>query len=242
MVAKLIEEFKKDVNAIIKLGVEIEFYTTKKFSLEQIKIEIGCNDVDKEEGKNQYEARVGPSTKVFEVIQKLIKIQNTLNQNPNFNANPKPYANRPSNGMHIHLNLIDKDTHKNLYDKEGDAESEIFLYSIGGVLDHLPQGIPYFAPTKESFLRYEPGMNNPTKVCWGGNNRTVAIRVPPPRSGDRRLEHRVPASNCNIEKTIYAILEGVLYGIKNKILPGEKVYGNAFLEEYQYKKILDSIG
>lgn len=240
MLLNIIKELETLTNSVVKIGAEIEFYLNAPLTIKEIKTKLQCENVEKEDGQNQFEARIGPLLNIHEATKALIKLQKTLKEDSYFNVLPKPYKDQPSNGTHIHINLIDKLTKKNLYQKQGDQgdkDPEIFLYSIGGLLTTIEKNIRYFAPSKNSYLRYTPSMHTPTKICWGINNRTAAIRIPHSSPEARRIEHRVPSSDCLMEQTIYAILEGVLYGIKNQILPDEKVYGNAFLPEYNYKAI-----
>ena len=76
---------------------------------------------------------------------------------------------------------------------------------------------------------------------WGGNNRSAAIRIPLSAKENHRLEHRVAcADSCPIE-VIAAILYGVLRGIEYQVTPPEKVYGNAFLEQYEFPKLLQNL-
>jgi glutamine synthetase len=69
----------------------------------------------------------------------------------------------------------------------------------------------------------------PVNASWGLDNHTVALRVVHGSKPEKytRLEHRVPATDVNPYLTIAAILAGGLYGIKNKIEPGDYTKGNA---------------
>ena len=72
----------------------------------------------------------------------------------------------------------------------------------------------------------------PINISWGGNNRTTAIRVPDSKPEFRRIELRVPSANASLEKVIAFILIGALHGLKNENLYYERIYGNAFDEQY----------
>ena len=76
----------------------------------------------------------------------------------------------------------------------------------------------------------------PTKICWGKNNRSVAIRIPD--SKPKRLEHRVAGADATPEKVCAAIVNAAQYGIENKVDPGELVYGNAWDGKYKYPLII----
>ena len=92
-----------------------------------------------------------------------------------------------------------------------------------------------FAPYPQAYLRYNSlSLESPCKICWGGNNRSAAIRIPLDQKFNRRLEHRVACADACPFEVINAILLGILKGIKEKIAPPEKLYGNAFLEQYEF--------
>ena len=146
----------------------------------------------------------------------------------------KPFVDQPGNALHVHLHL-ENSLGDNLYIKKDDQEAEILLHSIGGLCATMEQNMLIFAPYEEAYLRYRgDSIESPSKICWGGNNRSAAIRMPLDEKYNRRLEHRVACADSSSLEVINAILFGVLKGIKEKIIPSEKIYGNAFLEQYDY--------
>jgi glutamine synthetase len=239
----LINQFTKELsqltNAAPKIGIELEFYYMDD-SVEKLlqKLPINNHGFSKETGKNQYEIQLAPTTDISLIINQYNKIFQHLKNDPNVNLTPKPFDDQPSNGIHIHINLLDKQTQNNLFNKQTNTESLLLLHSIAGLLSLMEESLIIFAPTIESYKRYHAGINNPTKICWGANNRTTAIRIPSSESkGDRRIEHRIPAPGCNITDVISVILFSIIFGIQNKLDPGEKIYGNAFLEQYPQKRL-----
>ncbi len=238
MLSDILSRFHNELKALVKIGAELEFYTNPELTLTQIKDILGEESIFAESGENQFEIKLGPSIEIDTFIKKLVLLQNKLLNNNLFNNSPKPFPDQPSSGLHIHINLLSLDGKKNLYEKEGNDESKLLLYSISGLLKNIKKDLKIFAPSEEAMQRYLAGMNNPTKICWGGNNRTTALRIPPPESGDRRIEHRVPSSDCQIEEATRAILEAIYHGIKEENLPPEKIHGNAFLDIYKAEKII----
>src|SRR5690606_644033 len=72
----------------------------------------------------------------------------------------------------------------------------------------------------------------PTKVTWGIDNRTVAMRVIQAGPKGTRLEARVPGSDVNPYLAITACLAAGLYGIKKNLpLQGNPVVGSGYLSE-----------
>ena len=83
-------------------------------------------------------------------------------------------------------------------------------------------------------------MTEPSTVSWGGNNRTVALRVIAPETSksQTRIEHRVASAAANIYCVVNAILESALEGIKREQYPKiKRVYGNAFDAQYEHSEI-----
>ena len=80
-------------------------------------------------------------------------------------------------------------------------------------------------------------MMAPSHVCFGGNNRSVAIRVP--EAYPRRLEHRVSSPITDSYLAICAILQALYLGIDkpSSISSHGKIYGNAFLEQYNLQPL-----
>ena len=138
------------------------------------------------------------------------------------------------NSLHIHISLLDKEG-KNIFVKNGEEESKFMKYAIGGLLEKMPEYMQVFAPYENCYERLKKGKDAPSTVSWGGNNRTVALRLPAATTEpeNRRIEHRVAAADSDPYSVISAILEGISYGISNRILPkSEKIYGDASLKMY----------
>ncbi|MGD8565035.1 MAG: type I glutamate--ammonia ligase [Candidatus Bathyarchaeota archaeon] len=148
---------------------------------------------------------------------------------------PKPWADRPGNGMHIHLGLSNPRTQENIfYDEEGYAQlSQKCLYFIGGILDHARALCAIVAPTVNSYKRLVPGYEAPIYIAWSRRNRSALIRVPEyfqgkKRASEARIEFRCPDPLCNPYLTYTVILEAGLEGIRKKIDPGESIEKNIY--------------
>jgi glutamine synthetase len=226
------------------IGAEIEFYlhpldnklTYDGWQAHKLDLDL---IVEKEKGDNQFEVRVLHGKDILACADKIIDLKEkiclqALKQNMFANFSAKPILHMPGNALHIHLHL-ENSKEENLYMKQQDNESDIFLHSIGGLCNDMKDYMLLFAPYKEAYLRYiGDSLESPSKICWGGNNRSAAIRVPLDQKFNRRIEHRVSCSDSCPFEVISAILFSLLKGINNKILPPEKLYGNAFLEQYKF--------
>jgi glutamine synthetase len=125
----------------------------------------------------------------------------------------------PGCSGHLHQTLWDLKGDKNLFYQEKDPHrmSPLFKSYLAGQMECLPEILPFFAPTINSYKRLVEGYWAPTRVTWGIDNRTVAFRVIPGSSKSTRLETRVPGSDVNSYLAVAAALASGLYGVQNKL-------------------------
>ncbi|MEO7297216.1 MAG: glutamine synthetase family protein [Verrucomicrobiota bacterium] len=138
----------------------------------------------------------------------------------------------PGCSGHVHQSLWRNG--KNIFHDGKDPQkiSKIFRSYIAGQLLCLPEILPFFAPTVNSYKRLVDGYWAPTKVTWGIDNRTTALRVIPGSVSSTRLETRVPGSDVNPYLAIAAAVASGLYGIEKKLsLDVEPVSGSAYLDK-----------
>jgi len=142
--------------------------------------------------------------------------------------------NLPGCGGHVHQSLWDADRKKNLFHDEKDAAnmSETMKHYVAGQLLLIPQLLPLFAPTINSYKRLVEGAWAPTTLTWGIDNRTVALRVLSSGKSSCRLETRVIGSDVNPYLAMAGALAAGLYGIKNKLpLKQAASTGNGYLDQ-----------
>jgi len=137
----------------------------------------------------------------------------------------------PGCGGHIHQSLWDENGKKNLFidQKNKDGMGRLLEHYIAGQLECLPEILPMYAPTVNSYKRLHHGDWAPANISWGVDNRTTAIRYIPGENKSARIELRVPGADINPYLAMAASLASGLYGIKNKMklkLPATK--GNAY--------------
>lgn len=228
-------KLKQKFELVPVVGCELEFYTNYPLDLFVRELNL---DVVHEEGYNQAEIRFPHTTNVSEIVasieltKKAIKaIAKKDGSWATFEA--KPFVDQPGSAMQIHLNFLD---HGKL--EEGSTPHYLNL-AIGGLLHTLPDCMPLFAPTKNSYKRYvAASMTTPTTISWGRNNRTAAIRIVSDYGRVKRIEHRVPCANANALKVCAAIIFGAYLGIKHKIKPPAETHGLAFSECYNLQSFL----
>jgi len=125
----------------------------------------------------------------------------------------------PGCSGHLHQSLWTKDQSKNLFYSADDAYnmSDLHKHYLAGQLHCLPQILPMYAPTINSYKRLVEGAWAPTTITWGVDNRTTALRVIHTSEKYTRLETRIPGSDTNPYLAMAAALASGLYGVKNKL-------------------------
>ena len=72
----------------------------------------------------------------------------------------------------------------------------------------MPESMALFAPSINSYRRFEPDMFAPVNRRWGVNNRSAGLRVPVGPNDARRIEHRVAGADANPYLVLAAVLAG----------------------------------
>jgi len=142
----------------------------------------------------------------------------------------KPHGDRSGSGLHVHFSILDQDG-KNIFDDGSDDGTDELRFAIGGLIDTMRDNTLIFAPHYNSYQRLQPDAHAPTKIAWGYENRTAALRIPNGPPTARRIEHRVSGADANPYLVIAAILGGALHGISDKIEPPKAVTGNAYADD-----------
>ena len=137
----------------------------------------------------------------------------------------KPFLEWPGNGMHVHASLLDKQG-ANIF--SGDTGEERLAHAAAGLLSTMRDSLLLFIPGFNGYRRLQPGSYAPTRIAWGRNNRSVAVRVPASEPAATRLEHRLSGADANPYLITAAVLAGILDGLDQQYDPGPPVVGNAY--------------
>ena len=139
---------------------------------------------------------------------------------------PKPFMGVSANGCHHNISLWRGD--ENVFMPEGDDQrkpSQIGLWAIGGVLEHLGALTAVSASTVNSYRRlWDTGFWAPVFADWGYQNRTTALRV----SAPGRFEYRSVDSAVNPYLSLAALICAMEDGIDRKIDPGDAEERNIY--------------
>ena len=142
----------------------------------------------------------------------------------------------PGCSGHIHQSLW-KGKENVFYDeKTPNKMSETMKHYMAGVLKLLPELLPLYAPTINSYKRLVEGMWAPTTLTWGLDNRTCALRAIMGSNKSSRVEMRVPGSDVTPHLAMAACLASGLYGIENKLALQEETKGNGY-EDFSNGKL-----
>ncbi len=153
---------------------------------------------------------------------------------------PKPFSNRPGNGMHMHMSIGNgkKSLFQDDNDKTGHGLSKLAYHFLGGLLAHAPAICALAAPSVNSYKRLVVGQSltgatwAPAYISYGNNNRSTMVRIP-----YGRLELRLPDGGCNPYLTTAAVIAAGLDGIKRELHPGEGNGDNLY--DYSAKQLKD---
>jgi glutamine synthetase len=133
----------------------------------------------------------------------------------------KPAAGAAGSSCHVHFSLW-RDG-RNVFTKDG----EIFRWFLGGWLAHVPDVMPFYAPTVNSYKRFVDASWAPTRLAWSYDNRTAGFRVVGEGSG-LRIECRIPGADANPYLALAAALASGLDGIENRIEPPPCFVGDVY--------------
>ncbi|HZZ46247.1 MAG TPA: type III glutamate--ammonia ligase [Pseudonocardia sp.] len=193
---------------------------------------------DHEDGNGQFESNFGYSDAVTTADRAIFfrYMVHMLAHDAGMTATfmPKPFTNVTGNGLHTHLSLWDT-SDKPLFASESGADdglglSKLAYQFIAGLMEHGRASAGVMCPTVNSYKRIGVGAPDsgatwaPAYVAYGGNNRSLLLRVP----DGGRVEHRGPDGSANPYLASAVLLAGGLDGIDRGLDPGEPVTDNLF--------------
>lgn len=141
----------------------------------------------------------------------------------------KPMHGLPGSSGHIHISLADSNG-KNLFSRDSPEEnprwsdiahlSDTGRHFLAGLLEALPDIMPLFAPTVNSYKRLVENYWAPVHISWGLEDRIASIRlITPPvcKPGATRFEVRIPGADLHPHFALSAILAAGWRGVEKKV-------------------------
>jgi len=138
----------------------------------------------------------------------------------------KPDAAQPGSSCHIHLSLWEGDQNAFVGDSPH-QHSDVFRWFLGGWMHHAADLMVCYAPTINSYKRYQSQSWAPTRIAWSTDNRTAGFRIVG-RGSSLRIENRIPGADVNPYLAYAAAIASGLDGIRNQIEPPPEFRGDAY--------------
>jgi glutamine synthetase len=141
----------------------------------------------------------------------------------------KPETDQAGSSCHLHISLWRGG--ENAFN--GDNEigpircSDTFAAFLGGWMAHTDEFMPFYAPTVNSYKRYQEASWAPTNIAWSYDNRTAGYRVVG-AGPSLRIECRIPGGDVNPYLAYAAALASGIDGIENETELPEMFRGDVY--------------
>ncbi|MBV9278846.1 MAG: glutamine synthetase [Chloroflexi bacterium] len=133
--------------------------------------------------------------------------------------------------MHAHLSLWDPGGKRPSFPGEHTTgpvkTSDTFRWFLGGWMQRARELTAFYAPSVNSYKRYQEGSFAPTGIAWSYDNRTAGFRVVG-HGSSLRIECRMPGADANPYFVYAAAIAAGLDGIENKVEPPPMFRGNIY--------------
>ncbi len=145
----------------------------------------------------------------------------------------KPDEAQAGSSSHLHVSLWrDKNGElTNAFAGDGSlagiACSEEFRWFLGGWMRYAADFMVCYAPTVNSYKRFQAGSWAPTALAWSPDNRTAGFRVVG-TGPSLRIECRIPGADVNPYLAYSAVIASGLEGIGRRIEPPPAYVGDVY--------------
>ena len=131
---------------------------------------------------------------------------------------------------HIHSSLWSPDGATALFcGDETRGMSALFRQYLAGQIACAREFSLLWAPTVNSYKRFQPGSWAPTGVGWGIDNRTLGFRLVG-HGASMRVECRIPGADANSYFAFAGTIAAGLYGIRHELDLGEPFVGDGYTD------------
>ena len=142
----------------------------------------------------------------------------------------KPWADNSGSGMHFHQSLWEGERNR-FWSSSTEGLSLVGRSYLAGMLEAMPEMTVLGSPTSRAYLRRDDHSFCPTSACWGGDNRTVALRVIDEDEAVARIEQRDAASDANPYLPLAAQILAGLDGVARSATPPAMTVGDAYAQD-----------
>jgi glutamine synthetase len=133
--------------------------------------------------------------------------------------------------FHLHSSLRTVDGDRPVFFEAGREPfgmSEIFSHYLAGQIALARDFALFFAPTINSYKRFQAASFAPTAVVWSYDNRTCGFRLVGDSGPSLRVENRMPGGDANPYLAFAVTVAAGLYGIQHKLPLPPMFEGDAY--------------
>ncbi len=144
----------------------------------------------------------------------------------------KPDMAEAGSSCHLHVSLWsdDKPAFPGDHPYGPVDATDTFRWFLGGWVSHTPELMAFYAPTINSYKRFQDGSWAPTRMAVSYDNRTAGYRIV--GSGNSlRIESRIPGADVNPYLAYAAVLASGLRGIEHETEPPAVFTGDVYQAE-----------
>ncbi len=148
--------------------------------------------------------------------------------------------------FHLHSSLWEGTGKRALFPARGGknagkgAGSPLFGQWLAGQMAMARELAYFYAPTVNSYKRYQAGSFAPTRIAAGWDNRTCGFRLCGDGDG-LRVENRIPGADANPYLAFAATIAAGLHGIASKLKAPRLYEGNAY-ENATFPQVPKTLG
>lgn len=144
----------------------------------------------------------------------------------------KPLSEFSGSGFHVHISGRATPGRRPLFatsPRSGRPNATCRRF-IAGQLSFAREAAAVYLPTVNSYKRIETRGPTPLTLCWGGDNRSAAIRVIANGPGDCRIENRIAGADANPYLLVAVALATGLLGCERRLEPSAALKCSAYAE------------
>lgn len=138
----------------------------------------------------------------------------------------KPWTDQSGSGMHVHQSLWRGDV--SIFHGGGHELSDEGRHYVAGLLRRMPEYTALGSPSPNAYHRRNDYSFCPTVLCWGMDNRTLAIRAITGSPGSTRFEQRDAAAESNPYLVFAGQIAAGAEGLRDAIEPPPMTTGDAY--------------
>lgn len=194
-------------------------------------ITVECSKGETANGQHEINLQYAPSMEMADrhIIYKTGAKDIASQQQKAISFMAKIRDDQAGNGFHIHTSILDANSDQNaFYDKTSDTgRAPLFEQFLTGLLKYSRELCYFFAPTINSYKRFQPDSWAPTSIACGIDNRTCGLRIVG-HANSMRVENRMPGADANPYLAFAATIAAGLKGIEDNLQPSQMYQGNAY--------------